>query len=584
MYAPGVSGASHSGKSSPEIGTTCSSRIYILSPAVPTQGAPDNAAPAAPKVSTAQEKWLKEIGPPEKGVDMAQWKAINGVAKLAKNQIARGIKDARAVRLMIDWWGEEEAAKKLGWQGNQQGIDAVRKIANLEPQWAGGKTKKWDPKHKRKTGADIFAQELVEQDARMQHLIDDPRGFIQMETLLAAAGATAGGLYGATDDDSPISSALSGILVGALAGAATPNLVRRMRGKKVANSELDDIIEKGDTANMLAGAAIIKATAGSVSGTVISIAQRALEGLQGDPLGRKLAKAGLKYMREESHKDWLKAYRRSHDQLRQGASTQTGRVVTKPKTIVGKVVDAVHLEVLRQMIAADEVAMKAHRVMGFSNAEAARQLLVGTPTSAFWQTQVRNYQDNWWRRMLVKFPRVRANIFERTLEYTPVLNEMDFLRQRTLKGESKERFIPQEQLSKKALRARGIIGGAAAGAGVYYGYNREPDLGEIGLVSSFAGPATGLFGAGIMAGKAIKKGKFGIVEAAKSVAGLGPSITEESIPSTNLNRFRVGHAAKRLGQTFGVIEEDKQTGTKSKKSQTYAERVAELKEKQRKKR
>jgi hypothetical protein len=115
-------------------------------------------------------------------------------------------------------------------------------------------------------------------------------------------------------------------------------------------------------------------------------------------------------------------------------------------------------------------------------------------------------------------------------------------------------FKEQEGLSERGRRARAEFGGVALAAGTAYGYFYDPSLSAGGVVASAAGPAFTPMAAGIAAGKGIRRGTPGLLEALQSVASSIPQVTEADMRMLP-QRVVPLRAARRGLSTLGLIDE-----------------------------
>jgi hypothetical protein len=510
-----------------------------------------------------QEAWEAEIGPAPKGVEPQQWKTANAARKLAQSQVKRGVQDARVFRIMQDVFGAEETADMMGW--GRKGAQRVREITQQS----------------RKKPLSALAQEA---EARMQHLIDDPSGFMRTEALIAGTGMAAGGMVGATIGGEDLTDHVAGLLAGAFAGAVAGTGVGRVAmqrgriakdmgklkwGLKPLAKDVPRAMEAATTGNLLAGRAVFKASLGAMSSVGQAIYQRLREGRKADAV-RMMKSVGTDMV--PTYFSTLFEETRKLQQQAPQYSSHSGKVRPPSPTILSKGAEYATTQVLRPMIAADEAAKKVLRRGGFSDAEAARKMLVGEPASWMGQAAINVASAHFLTRMLVKFPRVGISALERAIEHTPYINRKFNTRSQKqgLSSMAPRNFRQQEALSPKALKAMGELGAASLVAGSIYGYYRDPGLAEIGLASSAFGGASVLAGAGMAAGKQFKKSmkKKGGAESAVESAIAGASAVASSAPKLDEDNVRMfagqfvpGAATKRMLEDWGLKAPAKKSKT-----------------------
>lgn len=441
--------------------------------------------------------------PPPPGVNPELHKTMAAVEHQANVLLMRyGVKDARLVQQMREYWGAEEAARRLGL--------SVEETVNLTP----GHTPRKRP----------VKVVLDEMDARLKFLMDDPHGFARTEALVAAAGGIAGGLVGATIGGENIEDvaayAIAGALVGGAAGFGGTRAVNRLLkgGKKSAYDRVTNQIEALDTANLLAGPAAVKASLGSMGGVAAGAYQRLREGRIRE------FKNIIRAATVESPRLYAKTlFGPSSKLTRRGIFTQY--VHTNLQGQVQHGTNALTTFVLRPFIAADTAAMHALKRGGFSEAEAGRLLLTGEPTHWFSQAILRGINGSFLLRMLMKFPRVRLGALERGAEFTPGLHRAFNMRST---GSPLGRLDVQEGLTSRARRARAEFGGIALGVGTAYGYIADPSLSSSAIAAAAAGPAYAPFAGGTQFGKALRKKEAGeaVLRALEFIAGQTPQIGE----------------------------------------------------------
>lgn len=491
-------------------------------------------APAKPVKNTAmRDAWLREIGPAPKGTDLDTWKTINAIEKTTKSQMAKGVQDIRLIKAMHDYWGAEEAARRIGW-GGEAGANKLRNLLGL--------TK----------GSKIPLHELARQaESRYNRLINDPRGFMRTEALLAGAGAAGGAAYGATlDAGTPEDRAVNAFVM-ALAGGTAGLVGGKMLkgGKKALKAnirEAPNALNTLDTVNILSGTSIVKATGGSIGGVVTGVLTRLAEG------DIRAAQRGLRSLSFNAPKAYFKTLFAGSKDIEQKMSRYYahGRA---PKSGLGKLAEKVAANgPLRLMSAADDAGVTALKAMGYTEQEAARFMLVGHPVSWQGQAMLNAISSHIMLRFLVKFPRAGISMLERSIEWTPGLNHLWDIRSTAADamkgGMVPHRFVEAGKLSKRSKNAMGAVGGAAIAGGVAMGYNK-PDLTpvQMGLLSSVGGPVGPLANAGMIAGKAWKKGGPGLSLGLQQLTSSLPKVDEQAVRMMFTGkRFIPGASASRL--------------------------------------
>lgn len=448
------------------------------------------------------------IGPPPKGVEPEKWQHINAVERTAKGLARRDVLDPRLIRDMRAFWGADEAARRMGIPKKQ--------VIDLSGA----------PK-KRPLNAII-----AEMDARMKFLVDDPKGFFDTEALVAGGGATAGALLGgmiegedAVDRFSYILS--SAIIGGGLGFAGARGLKAAMNapvGKSV--KSIPRMGEALDTSWLLSGPAMIKASLGSMGGVAQAVFERLQEGRVVD------ARRGLRTLMREAPGVWFNTLKAPTSTLPRMSSSSYSNYVAG-QTGISTWPEKIQLQVLRPFIAADRAGQTVMQRMGYSKAEADRLMLQGHPTSWQGQALLNLINSNMVFRMLAKFARVRVVGLERAMEGLPFVPSP-----RSKKAPGWYRgFQQQEQLSPKAVRARKVAGTGALIAGTAYGYAYDPSISTMSVLSAIS-PFSTVAAAGMAAGKGIRRGTPGILEALQSVAASTPQIGE--------GEFRPGMLKRRI--------------------------------------
>lgn len=474
----------------------------------------------------------RKDGPPPKGVEPQDWKAINEVARTARRQLAEGIEDVRLIHAMQNFWGAEETARRLGKKG-KDGANWVRNLTGQKGKLPG------------------VAEMAKAHDLRMKSLARDPEGFIRTEALIAGFGFAAGGLVGATlggeDIEDRFATAVLGALGGGMAGRAAVKGAKAVgtRGLPKSLKEAPESLATLDTANLLTGPAIVKATLGSFGGVAAGIMQRLGEGRLSD------VRRGVAHVGTTAPKTYLKTLMKTSAELEEEAAKYSAHGRGNPTTAVGKLGQRVLVNgPLRLMSAADAAGVSVLRQMGFSSDESARLMLVGEPTSWRGQAIVKAVNTNFILRMLVKFPRVGVNIVERSIEYTPGLNRIANMRSTKTDAVRRGGFVgfkEQGKLSPRTLNAMGAVGAASFGGGYLWGKYSDPSPYQVALFTTVAGPASGLAAAGAAMGKAQGKGKAGVSEAVQTIAASVPKIDEQTVRFLSpAKRFDPGGPIKRL--------------------------------------
>ncbi len=479
-----------------------------------------------------------EVNPP--GTSSRQWRAIQATAAEARRLYKEhDILEPRMLEVLQQFYGADTASELITGKRNKDIANTIREVTGRK-------------------GDTPMQQIEREIDARLNHLKNDPKGFMRVEALLGATGAGAGALYGATiDGETPIerlSYVLSSAAIGGLVGMAAGGKLDK--GNRHKPSKLMDKakrhIEAADTANLLLGPATFKASFGAFGAIASGIAERLASGR------RKEAIAMINYLGREgvgtyasmamgpasgaiigglagSTNDEAVPGMIAGAAVGGGARLAMGKGKAGPMTtraqaqlgsmsmphqpvggVTGKVLD----EVLRPFKAADHVGITALRRGGFSIEEATRLLGNGAPTSKLGETVLQAINGKWALRMLAKFPKVRINMFERGIEYTPGLQKWDT---RSAHG--------AEPLSVKARSAKMKVGATAIALGGGYGYFFEPGMKEQAVASTIFGPAYLPGAVAMAAGKGLKQKGFG--EAAKAIGseivGSVPQVNEMSI-------------------------------------------------------
>jgi len=497
----------------------------------------------------AINKYVKDsdVDLPPPGVDRRLWRRMHALEIEAKKLKANGITDARLVNEMRRFWGSSEAGRRLG-------------IPKTEVEALSGAP------HKRLPFVEKLAQLDREANNRIKFLMRDPRGFLRLEALMMAGGAVTGGLTGAAiggdSFEDRFATSVSMALMGGLAGYAAPIVATKKGRTAIGNRVMGkskSIIEELDTANLLAGPAVIKASLGSLGGIAAAIWQRFQEGRKAD------AVRGMKFMVKEAGPLWMKTAFGPMKGRTQ--STKMGSLTSNVQKQAGGLSTGILNQVLRPFVAADVTGTAAMKRMGFSEAESLRFMMNGEPTS--WQGQAILQANNsvWIARMLSKFPRVRLNSIERGIEFTP------FLSKRYAGGPArrgKSEFHTRsargaEQITEAARKARAQYGGMAMVAGGLYGYFGDPSPQAAAVATSLAGPAFLPAAAAAAFGKGLKKTgiltgiRDAMIEAADSVPAVSNINIRSSVPTENKplpDRFRLGRPLRRGLAAAGIIKDD----------------------------
>lgn len=470
-----------------------------------------------------------DIGVPPKGVSEKMWRTAHANAREAGRLFKeRQILDPRVIDVARRFFGSEQAAKLSGIPR-----ELIEEASTLPA--------------KRKP-MEVALRELDEElDRRYKFAMEDPKGFIRAEALLAGAGAitgaSVGAMLGGESVEDRFAAAVSLMLMGGLgaygSGKAIANAGKlKNKGKNFA-AQTKANIEALDSANLLAGPAAIKASLGAGGGIAAGVWQRLREGRKAD------AVRGMKFMAKEAPGMWLNVFKGpmgSRTMQKQGALTSG---VQKQ---AGKIPTFILNQVLRPFVASDTVGKTALRRMGFTEEESLRLMMNGEPTSAQGQMYLRAINSMWVTRMLMKFPRVRIGSLERGVEFTPGLSG----RFNTRKGHN------AEQLTKQQLRARAEFGAGAIAFGTAYGYFADPGFMEAGVGSALAGPAFLPMAAGIAFGKGLKKGDVvrAVRDAAVEVGSAAPQVSDTNIRSTfSTERWTPGRPLRRGLAALGIGEE-----------------------------
>lgn len=456
-----------------------------------------------------------DIGPAPKGTSSQMWRTVNAnAAEGARLYKERGYLDPRIVDTMRRYWGSEETARRLGVE---------RKLV----EEISGKP------HRQRPLQETLREMEDDLQKRVDFLMDDPKGFIRLETLIAGTGAAAGGLVGASlggeSVEDRMASAISLAILGGLAGTGA---VRSVYKRKQIAGKIKSTVEELDTANLLAGPAAVKASLGSVGGVSAGIWQRFQEGRVSD------AKRGIRFMTREAPGMWARVFK---EQIVKGPNSphvKMANLNANAQQVSKGISGQVLTRVLSPFSASDVTGKAALKRMGFSEAESLRMMMNGEPTTPQGQAVLKVINSMWITRMLAKFPRVRIGSIERGIEFTPGLSGK--YSTRTARG--------AEQLTKAQLRARAQFGGAALVAGTAYGYYQDPGPMEGGIASSIAGPAFLPAAAGIAFGKGLRKGGVmrGALDAAIEVGDATPQIADTNIRTTlSGERFKPGRPLRR---------------------------------------
>ncbi len=458
---------------------------------------------------------------PPTGVDAdlhARMVAVEYEAKALIHE--RGIYDPRLINELRQYHGATKTAQRLGI--SKAKVEELGDVAG-------------NPGRRRP-----ITTVLSEMDARFKFMMDDPRGFLRAEAMIAAGGAAAGGAVGAVlggeDAKDVWAGALSGAIIGGFAGFAGARNIPKMKGRFTKAKALAQW-EATDSANLLAGPAVLKSTIGSFQGVSAGWYQRLREGKFAD------ARRGMHYVFKESHKDFWNIMTGPEKNL-----TRIGAYTNDVAAKLGQRAPATNRFtrfVLRPFIAGDRVGTIALKRMGFSEAEAQRLMLVGEPTTWQGQAAMGVINSHFVFRMLAKFPRVRIGGLERGVEFTPGLHKLVDVRhtkasmsKSTVGRKFSGMFDEQEGLSAKARQARAEFGGMMIAGGFAYGYLADPDLMKMGIAASVAGPANLPALAAMNLGKALRHTDIpgALSAAALSVAGTVPQISEADVRPGRITR------------------------------------------------
>lgn len=445
-------------------------------------------------------KKVEDMAP--EGVDPKVWRSNVAQAIQVKYIFDKfGYWDERMINNLRRFYGAERTAKMMGLTGAE-----LDEAANLARELGGQgniKGMKQTPMHAELTDLDAQASAARSRDERgsfnrldnqltrrTNHLLRDPEGFMRTEAMIAASGALVGGAAGAAMGGESLEEKAAGAVAGVVLGLIAADIgTATLGGKRMTMSKAGEMVSELDTANLLAGPAIVKASWGSIGGITAGAAEKMLVGQH------RMAGAGLKYMVTGGVRDYIKVLTANSRDLkalsgRTGYSGQGSGYHAPSGTVTSKVLE----QVTRPFVAADYVGMKALKKMGYTEGEAKRYMANGTPTTSVGQQALSLANSQWWLRMLVKFPKVRIGGLERMVEYTPGLHKLGA---RGAHG--------AEQITRRMANAKAIYGGAAMAAGTAYGYFRDPGNVETGFAASVSGPAFVPVTAAIMAGKALRK-------------------------------------------------------------------------------
>lgn len=455
------------------------------------------------ELKAAQAQELMKGAP--KGVDGALWKEVQAVESAARDLIEQqGIIDPRAVQIMRQFWGSTETARRLGLETIKNG-KRVRDRELVE-QLAGSP-------HRQRP----MVQVAAEMEDRFRFLMDNPNGFMKMEALLAGSTAMAGGMYGATmDADSAQDRAINAISMGLIGGGIGYGGAKALKGFRFKNTAAS--VEALDTAHLLASPAMVKASLGSMSGSLMAVLEQVLQG------NHATARRGLRAIKESPGIYVRKLF----------APTSTLMGPTSAQVVRGMGATGLPQKLLanvtRPFAAADAAGTHIMKAMGISQAEAERYTLMGEPTSWQGQAFLKFINQYWGLRMLAKFPRVRIQQMERGVEYMPGISQKFSPRSLVADQPGYVRGLQeQEGLSKKQWRAKKIVGTGVMVAGSAYGYWHQPSAKEIGVMAAAAGPAAMPASISMAAGAAAAKNKDALMEALTQIASSVPQINEADI-------------------------------------------------------
>lgn len=492
-----------------------------------------------PSLRLSGENLAREVeraGTPPRGVDRELWATVNAAEMEARLLQAQGITDLRLVSAMHDFWGATETARRLFAPSTGEWVNKAADVAKVRELLRAP--------HKRRPIAAI----ADEMDRRFRHLIDDPNGFMRTEAIAAAAGAAAGGLLAATIEgedavDYWATTLGAAALGGALGGFGTRALAKAIRSKQLRKETGWEWVrrqwESTDSAEMLAGPAVFKASLGAFGG----LASGLYEAFKMGGARRQAAAQAMRWFRRNAVPLYMKTLTGPAENLGR-VGYYTGEAAAKRGLDIKQPAgNAVARLVLRPFVAADKVVSETLRRAGFSDAEAGRLVVNGEPTSWAGQALLKLTNSLFATRMLAKFPRVRIGGFERGIEYTPFLGEKLHKSLRPDKADVAKRygnwaggFKQQERLSRTQRRARAQFGGAALVAGTAYGYLRDPGFTEAGVTASLAGPAFMPASVGIQAGKVLKN-KNTLANLGKVTAEIAGTIPQIEAKDVDPRRF-----------------------------------------------
>lgn len=509
----------------------------VRPPAVPAAPSLNDGVRAVAAIRAQAVAAGQRMARPPAGVDPVRWATLEASELVTKDLFGQGIADVRLVRDLRSFYGAEETARRL-FPDAATAHETIRKLGHnpgVERRIRGKAERPGTAWVRDMTGPGsrtTLAQLDAELTNRFKYLVDNPNGFIHVEALAGFTGAAAGGFVGATLDHESLSDQAANALVGALLGwyggrylTRGAMALGRLTGAGRA-AELARTVETVDTANLLAGPAIVKTSFGSLSGIMVGALQRRAEGRWRDAAG------ALRWLMESGFQQWWKIITPG---WMGGTSTRAFERMLDPwvaglgrQPVTRNAIERAAMQVLRPFVAGDRVGLEALSRMGFGREEARRLMLIGEPTSWWGQAAQGVLSEAWYSRMLVKFIRVRVAGLERGLEFTPGLSRLTRETVRRKPGhyspklwrrDFEQRAVRHgEPLTEAGRRARARFGGGAVVLGGIYGYERDPSFLEAGIAASMAGPAYLPVQLAIQGGAQLRQGST-LMEAIATMVG-----------------------------------------------------------------
>jgi len=492
------------------------------------------------------QQLAKQDGPPPDVVErfphlteeqhQSTWDAMNALADVTREQIElHGIKDNRSIDAMRRYFGARETGRLL-------------RMSEAEVREMSG------PPH----GKRPLREMEIDMDRRYRYLLADPKGFMNTEILLAGSAVLGGALIGgAMYDGEDVVDRMSWMLSGALIGGAGVGAVVGARRviPKVPWKSTWAAVEAMDSANLLAGAAVLKASLGSFGGVAAGMAERLAEGRTAD------FKRGVNAAWREATGEYYRTLTADTSVLQHKMGAYAGQVQVQMG--LAGLPNKVLTTVLRPFIAADAAGEIIMKRMGYTAAETERMMLLGTPTTHTGQAALSLINSNLALRTLMKFSRVRIGTFERGLEYTPIVGQLVNTRSVRRNPSLTHKFIPQEGLSSRARVARQVFGGGAMVAGGVFGYWANPTNMQLGIVASGIGPMALPFTAAAKFGQSLRKNDVAkaagdaVVEYGSVIPKIDEADIRQLLPGEGFapgKRFQPGRSARGLLELMGVVE------------------------------